>query len=399
MTKSHLGLIESGSKIWIAGLNYTKSLIYANSLLPKDEKLDITLFVQQSSFNKSEYDDIRPYIKYLIVFSNIFPEEKIDISSKKSIIPDFKCLRGTDKSLSNKIRKTSCKIIFPSPFPGSIETFSQRMISWIPDFQHLRMPQFFSEAEKEERNRYFRMLLDHSDTVIVSNNFSLNDALTFFPYHRSKIKVLPFRVWLGKNAIYKDCENVKRKYHLPDKYFFFPCQFWIHKNHKFLFNVVSNTIKRSFKDILLVCTGNTVDYRHPQLEKELFDLIRDEKLENNIRILGLIPRSEQVQLMRGAAAIIQPSLFEGWSALVEEARALGKKIFLSDIPMHREQEPENCSFFNPYDPESLMEILMTEWPHLRSGPDKFTEKESMSKYNKYFVDFAFQFRNICLSTF
>lgn len=44
-------------------------------------------------------------------------------------------------------------------------------------------------------------------------------------------------------------------------------------------------------------------------------------------------------LMKHAIAIINPSLFEGGSTTVEEAKSLLKVIILSGIPVHREQNP------------------------------------------------------------
>ncbi len=80
--------------------------------------------------------------------------------------------------------------------------------------------------------------------------------------------------------------------------------------------------------------------------------------------------------MRRAAAIIQPSYFEGWSMLVEDCRALGKQIILSDIPIHREQSPPDATFFNPNDIQQLSTILADRWPQLRPGPDRLKENSA-----------------------
>ena len=50
--------------------------------------------------------------------------------------------------------------------------------------------------------------------------------------------------------------------------------------------------------------------------------------------------------MRGAVAIVNPSLSEGWSTNVEEARALGVPMVLSDIAVHREQAGDRAVFFD-----------------------------------------------------
>ncbi len=40
------------------------------------------------------------------------------------------------------------------------------------------------------------------------------------------------------------------------------------------------------------------------------------------RFLGFIDRGEQLQLMKNSIAIVQPSLFEGWSTVVEDTKAM-----------------------------------------------------------------------------
>jgi hypothetical protein len=65
--------------------------------------------------------------------------------------------------------------------------------------------------------------------------------------------------------------------------------------------------------------------------------------------------------MFGAVAIINPSYFEGWSTTVEEAKALGQRLILSDIPVHREQAPMYATYFMPNDAKALADILWAAW--------------------------------------
>ena len=80
-------------------------------------------------------------------------------------------------------------------------------------------------------------------------------------------------------------------------------------------------------------------------------------LEKHIRFLGFIDREEQLCLLDNSIAVIQPSLFEGWSTVVEDARALNKFIILSGLDVHQEQINENVHFFNPKNEKELAKIL------------------------------------------
>ena len=55
------------------------------------------------------------------------------------------------------------------------------------------------------------------------------------------------------------------------------------------------------------------------------------------------------QIMRRSLAVLQPSLFEGWSTTLEEARSIGKRTIVSDIAVHREQDLHTAMYFRPRD--------------------------------------------------
>src|SRR4029453_6473755 len=124
-----------------------------------------------------------------------------------------------------------------------------------------------------------------------------------------------------------------------------------------LFRAVQLLRERGIDDAVLVCTGFAHDYRFPNHAAELRKFLTTHRFEAAVRVLGLIPRHDQVQLMRAAAAIVQPSLFEGWSAVLEECRSLGKPVFASDIPMHREQRTERMHLFTPTSADALTDLL------------------------------------------
>ena len=68
-------------------------------------------------------------------------------------------------------------------------------------------------------------------------------------------------------------------------------------------------------------------------------------LAGQIIFLGQIPYADLVNLMRAAAVVIQPSLFEGWCTIVQDAKAIGRPLICSDLSVHREQAPDAIGFF------------------------------------------------------
>lgn len=65
-----------------------------------------------------------------------------------------------------------------------------------------------------------------------------------------------------------------------------------------------------------------------------------------------------MNLIKNALAVINPSFFEGWSSTVEESKLFNKRIILSDIPIHREQDPSNAFYFDPNNFLDLSKIIL-----------------------------------------
>ena len=65
--------------------------------------------------------------------------------------------------------------------------------------------------------------------------------------------------------------------------------------------------------------------------------------------------------MYHSVALIHPSKFEGRSSPVEQAKSMGKKIILSNINIHREQNPQRGTYFDPNNSLKLSSIMVKMW--------------------------------------
>jgi len=90
-------------------------------------------------------------------------------------------------------------------------------------------------------------------------------------------------------------------------------------------------------------------------------------IADQIHILGMIPRIDQIQLLRRCLLAVQPSLFEGLSLMVCETRALGKPILLSDLAVHAEHE--YGVLFDRYSPSDLAVKMVSMVAIASPGPD------------------------------
>jgi glycosyltransferase involved in cell wall biosynthesis len=80
-------------------------------------------------------------------------------------------------------------------------------------------------------------------------------------------------------------------------------------------------------------------------------------LKSQITILGLIPRNDQLNLMKYSDAVIQPSFFEGWSTVNEDAMAVNTPVIAASLDVNVEQLQDKGLFFDPNDVTSLVSVL------------------------------------------
>lgn len=231
---------------------------------------------------------------------------------------------------------------------------SVKSINWIPDFQSLYYPHFWTKKQLNNERRLLKVCSINSDVLLFSSYSALEDFKQILPEFIFKTRVLHFvsQPEISTLSTYFDVTKYADR-----PFFYLPNQFWEHKNHLTVFKSVRILSKKGI-DILLLTSGLMEDFRNNNSHvKELLKFVEENKLEKNIRFLGLIPYPDVFSLISNSIAVINPSFFEGWSSTVEESKSIGKTILLSDISVHREQAPENSYFFKPENEFELAELL------------------------------------------
>ena len=84
-----------------------------------------------------------------------------------------------------------------------------------------------------------------------------------------------------------------------------------------------------------------------------------------MHILGLIPKRAQIELLKGAVALVQPTLYEGGpgGGAAFDAIALDVPVLASDIPVNREIEGGDVRFFPPTDDKELAQLMSAAIGH------------------------------------
>lgn len=245
-----------------------------------------------------------------------------------------------------------------------------KCIQWIPDFQYVYYPQYFRPEEIEHRNNNYGKIANKKGYLVLSSQTCKQDFVKQFPNYRTNIFVVPFVSYIETEVMSMNDtleEQVLEKHNLiKNQYIYIPNQFWKHKNHIVVFEAIKLLVSRLKEEAFscrFVFTGELRDYRNPEYIEKIKNLFMDPQIKDFVMNLGFLPRSEQLIIMKNAKLLIQPSLFEGWGTVLEDAKVLDKKVLLSDIPVHREQKNDNCVLFDPQDANALVEALLETIDH------------------------------------
>lgn len=142
---------------------------------------------------------------------------------------------------------------------------------------------------------------------------------------------------------------------LPEKYFFYPAQFWAHKNHINLLKAI-NKLKEDISDIHIIFVGSEKNGY-----KEVENYVAKNDLKNHVTILGYVSNYSMVQLYKRARALIMPSFFGPTNIPQLEAFYLGCPAAVANVYGVCEQVGDAALLFSPTDITEIANILLRLW--------------------------------------
>ena len=339
-----LGIIFNFNPKWTGGLIYILNVVKILNFLEDQDKPTVVVLLNpalQKYVDQIEY----PYLEIVPhIFPSVYKGYLFSILQNKNLFVD-------DLAVSQKL-----DAVFPVHDYPVKSKLKIKLVSWYADLQHQYYPQFFSKLKRFERDARIKMILRNSKDLVVSSQAVKDDFLKFYKVPRHlKIQIYHF-VSIIDNLPDLSFEEIKAKYQLPNDYFMISNQFHKHKNHKVAFEAVSK-LKEKGIEVNIAVTGRFPDKPESEYMQELHDIINKNELQSAIKFLGLIPRGDQLLLMKYSKAILQPSLFEGWSTVIEDARSLQVPVIAANLNVNIEQLEEKGTYFEPHNVNQLVAIL------------------------------------------
>ena len=368
---------ELGGAQWTGGITYRNNLLKAIKLLKRQDEVVCLARNPVTSGLESNFRILK--IKSVNNFIEVF------------IGKFLKFFFQFDYSIYKTIKTEKPDILFPHSFKVGTNT---SLIYWIPDFQFLHLPHLYPPNYIELNKKKLRGYFDRAKIIVVSSEDAFSDLRNFLPQYTSKVRVMKFVAHLPENLYQENPIEVVKIYNLPEHFIFMPNQFWSHKNHMGVFEALK-LLKEEGIHPFIVCTGNPVDVRNPGFLAKMLQKISELGIRDQIAFLGLLPHKHVYSLIRQSKCVLNPSHFEGWSTCVEEAKSVGKRMVLSNLNVHIEQDPPDSLFFDKHSNTDLADKLKKAWLEFPTGPDKKLESMAMASIDNRMKSFANKFFEIC----
>jgi glycosyltransferase involved in cell wall biosynthesis len=216
------------------------------------------------------------------------------------------------------------------PFTVAVPRLDLPTVVTLHDVQHLDLPQLFSRGERAYRSRFYQRSVRRADRLIVISEFVRERAVARLGLDPARIRVVPLGL---------DHEVLRPGGGEREPFLLYPARNWPHKNHARLFEAFA-LLRQERPELRLVLTGSAFPDTPDGIESR-----------------GHVPWAEVVGLMQRAAALVFPSLYEGFGLPPLEAMACGCPVACSNAAALPETAGDAARLFDPHDPAAIAEAV------------------------------------------
>jgi glycosyltransferase involved in cell wall biosynthesis len=216
----------------------------------------------------------------------------------------------------------------------------------VHDLMHRYERHFPEVAGYRMRELHYRAVCRYAKGVLVDSDLGKRQLAESYGIADSMVYPLPY---VPPSYMYETDipPDFKEKYHLPEKFFFYPAQFWHHKNHCSLLRA-AHLLSAKLPDIRFVFAGARKNGYGGFVK-----LVKELGLSERVHILGYLPNAYMSTIYRSARAMIMSTFFGPTNIPPLEAMVAGCPMAVSRIYAMPEQCGDAALYF---DPESVDEI-------------------------------------------
>jgi len=218
------------------------------------------------------------------------------------------------------------------------------------DLEHRHSP-FFPEVSVtgwtfNQREQHFSNIIPRAYCTIIGNETGKQQVCHYYRVDPERVRTIPLPI---ADYIWETpADNtVLSQYGLePQKYLYYPAQFWPHKNHIRLVKAMRTLSKQGFK---LVLSGKDVGN-----QTYIRQAVAEYGLQDSVIFLGFVENAAMVALYRNAYAMTFASFCGPDNLPPLEAMALECPVICAEFTGAHEQLSDCALFFDPRDENGII---------------------------------------------
>jgi glycosyltransferase involved in cell wall biosynthesis len=193
------------------------------------------------------------------------------------------------------------------------------------------LPHLFSRSERAFRAVAWHRSVRGADRVIVISAFVRDRAVELLGLDPERVRVVHLGI---------DHDRYTPAADEREPFLLYPARRWAHKNHDRLFEAFAQ-LRRERPELRLVLTGGG----------------HTDDAGEGIEVRGFVTEDELIDLYRRAAALVFPSLYEGFGQPPLEAMACGCPVACSNAASLPEIVGDAARLFDPNDPSAIADAI------------------------------------------
>jgi glycosyltransferase involved in cell wall biosynthesis len=225
----------------------------------------------------------------------------------------------------------------------------------IHDLMH-RYERRFAEAGGPlryfHRERHFKKMRGSVRGVLVDSSLGKKHVCESYAFDPSRVYELPYT---APKYMFAAVDEIGDRYKLPQKFVFYPAQFWPHKNHLRLVEAIA-ALRDDTPDIQLVLVGGK-----KRGYQDIANAVDRLGLRKNVHFVGFVPDQDLAAIYRRATAMIMPTFFGPTNIPPLEAFATGCPAAVSNIYGMPEQLGDAALFFDPSSVSEIANVIKRLW--------------------------------------
>jgi glycosyltransferase involved in cell wall biosynthesis len=232
------------------------------------------------------------------------------------------------------------------PYIATVWDLQHRLQPWFPEVGR--------EQEWRDRETYFAPFLKRASYIIAGTQAGKNEIIDFYQIPLARIRILrhPTPDYSAIRKTNNDSE-ILEKYKIPPNYFFYPAQFWAHKNHANLLYAIKNIqVKHgiAFPVVFVGSDKGNLAY--------LKSLVRELSLTEQVHFLGFVPVEDLMALYQRARALVYVSFFGPENLPPLEAFCLECPVIAAAVEGAEEQLGDAAILVDPTNPDDIAKAIL-----------------------------------------